>query len=198
MIEVEKKFLLSEKNVIDLQKDAVFLSEKVFTDTYYDTVDYSLTTKDAWLRSRDGKFELKVALLDGDLRLADQYEEIEDEQKIREYLRLKDKGNLLDDLEKNGYSIFCRCRTTRKKYRKEKFVLDFDIVEYDDFDYKIAEIELMVENKSQIPKAIQDIMELAGGYNLKMASVRGKVIEYLLRKKKDHYQVLKQAGVIRD
>jgi len=82
MIEVEKKFILSEQEKERLIKDAEFLSERVFTDIYYDTEKFLLTSQDKWLRSREGKFELKLPLHKGRERLADQYDEIEDEQKI--------------------------------------------------------------------------------------------------------------------
>ena len=37
MIEVEKKFILNEQDKERLTKEAQFLNERVFTDTYYDT-----------------------------------------------------------------------------------------------------------------------------------------------------------------
>jgi len=86
MIEVEKKFRLTDTQRESLIKDAEFVSEKTFTDTYYDTADYQLTTKDVWLRQRGENFELKVAVHFGYDRPADQYDEITDVQAIREIL----------------------------------------------------------------------------------------------------------------
>ena len=60
MIEVEKNFAVTEKDKACLIEDAVLLYKKVFTDVYYDSSDYALTGKDFWLRTREGKFELKV------------------------------------------------------------------------------------------------------------------------------------------
>lgn len=198
MIEVEKKFILNEQDKERLTKDAQFLNERVFTDIYYDTEIFSLTSKDKWLRSREGRFELKLPLHGGTDRLADRYDELEDEQKIREALNLPSNGNLADNLVKNGYSPFCTCKTTRRKYKKEPFIIDLDIVDFQNFTYNIGEIELMVNDKSEIEGAIEKIMNFAKEQNLTIAPVRGKVIEYLKRVKPNHYQALVQAKVVKD
>jgi len=48
MIEVEKKFILNKQNKKRLTKDAEFLSERVFTDIYYDTKNFPLTLPQFW------------------------------------------------------------------------------------------------------------------------------------------------------
>lgn len=198
MIEVEKKFILNKQNEEWLTKDAQFLNECVFTDIYYDTENFSLTSKDKWLRSRDGKFELKLSLHNGTNRLADQYEEFEDEHKIRESLDLLSNGKLADDLTRAGYFPFCTCETTRQKYKSGSFIIDIDVVDFQNFIYNIGEIELMVNNKSEIENAIEKIMAFAKEQNLTIAPVRGKVIEYLRKIKPKHYQALVEAGVVKD
>lgn len=198
MIEVEKKFILSNEDKNRLTKNAQFINERVFTDIYYDTEIFSLTSKDKWLRSRESRFELKLPLHDGADRLADQYDELEDEQKIRETLSLPHNGNLADDLAKAGYSPFCTCKTTRRKYKKEPFIIDLDIVDFQDFIYNIDEIELMVNDTSEIEDAIAKIMNFAKEHGLTIAPVRGKVIEYLKRAKPNHYQALVQTKVVKD
>ena len=198
MIEVEKKFILNEQDKERLTKNADFLNERVFTDIYYDTKIFSLTSNDKWLRSREGKFELKLPLHEGTDRLADQYDELEDEQKIRESLNLSPNGSVADDLAKAGYFPFCTCKTTRKKYKKEPFIIDLDIVNFHDFIYNIGEVELMVKEKSEIESAIEKIMNFAKSQNLTIAPVRGKIIEYLKRVKPNHYQALVQANVVKD
>jgi len=198
MIEVEKKFILSEQEKERLIKDAEFLSERVFTDIYYDTEKFLLTSQDKWLRSREGKFELKLPLHKGRERLADQYDEIEDEQKIKQVLNLSPNKNLADNLIKAGYSPFCTCKTTRRKYKKELFIIDLDIVDFQDFTYNIGEIELMVNDKSEVGGAIKKIMNFAKAHNLTVAPVRGKIIEYLKRVKQNHYQTLVKKNVVKD
>jgi adenylate cyclase class IV len=199
MFEVEKKFSLSkeqEKNLID---GAEFIGEKVFTDIYYDAADYCLTANDKWLRSRAGKFELKLPFNKiGDERKGDLYDEIEDEDKIREIFKVQKDFSIEEGLEKNGYSKFCTCITTRRKYKKNGFGIDIDFVDYnDDFTYGLAEIELMVENESEMPKAIESIINFAKQSGLEVKYVRGKVIEYMKRKKPEHFQALVASGLIR-
>ncbi|MFA5945816.1 MAG: CYTH domain-containing protein [Patescibacteria group bacterium] len=196
MIEVEKKFLLSESDEARLLEGAEFLSEKSFTDIYYDRADYALSVQDKWLRARDGKFELKVAISSSTERLVDQYDELEDEAKIREALHLDVVGSFIEDIARAGYSPFCTCKTTRRKYSKDGFIIDLDSVDFGDFTYKIGEIELMVDEKSQIDGAIEKIFAFAKEHGLAIAPVRGKVREYLERKRPEHYQALITAGII--
>ena len=198
MIEVEKKFILSNKNKEYLIKDAEFLGEKVFMDIYYDTNDFLLTSNDRWLRSREGRFELKVPLTREAHRSVDQYDELEDEQKIKENLNLTLVGSMSDVLVKSGYSIFCTCKTTRRKYKKGSFNIDLDIVDLRAFIYNIGEIELMVDKRSEIESATDAIMSFAREQGLIITPVRGKVIEYLKRTKPGHYQTLIRAGVVND
>jgi len=198
MIEVEKKFILSEQDKKQLTNDPEFLSERVFSDIYYDTEKFLLTSQDKWLRSRDRVFELKLPLHNGVERLADQYDELEDEQKIRRALNLLPNKNLADDLIKAGYFPFCTCKTTRRKYKKGLFIIDLDIVDFQDFTYNIAEIELLVSDKSEIESAIEMIMDFAKSQNLTITPARGKIIEYLKRAKPNHYQTLVKKKVVKD
>ncbi len=192
MIEVEKKFFLREQDIERLITNSIFLSEKTFTDTYYDTQKYSLTTKDLWLRSRDNKWELKIPLHDV-RRLIDQYKELENEEEIRDFLSLPKKGNFTEVLRERGYMPFCTVTTTRKKYKKDDFIIDLDTL---DFGYSVGEIELMVESIKDIEIAIQKITRFAQEHQLPIIPVRGKVAEYLKRNSSDHYAALKAAGVI--
>lgn len=198
MIEVEKKFLLNKKQEKNLIDGAEFIGKKVFTDIYYDTVDYSLTSNDKWLRSRAGRFELKLSL-DKNVatRQGDLYDEVEDENKIREILGISKEGGMEENLEKSGYSKFCTCTTTRKKYKTGDFGIDIDYVNFGDFNYELAEIELMIKDEREAKYALIKIIELAEFYGLKIGYVRGKVIEYLKRKKPDHFDALIKSGVVR-
>lgn len=40
-----------------------FIKEVVLSDTYYDTNQFAITTRDWWLRCRNGAWELKLVLL---------------------------------------------------------------------------------------------------------------------------------------
>jgi adenylate cyclase class IV len=199
MFEVEKKFLLNKEQEKKLIDGAEFIGEKVFTDIYYDAVDYCLTANDKWLRSRSGKFELKLPFNKiGEERKGDLYDEIEDEDKIREIFNVQKDFAIEEGLKSNGYLKFCICKTTRRKYKKDGFGIDIDFVDYnDDFTYGLAEIELMVENESEMPKAIENIINFAKQSGLEVKYVRGKVIEYMKRKRPDHFQALVNSGLIR-
>lgn len=195
MIEVEKKFKLTPEDIERLTDGAEFINEKTFTDIYFDTADYSLTTKDYWLRCRDGKYELKIPLNDGKMsqdRDLDQYKELETEEEIRKVLDIKENKSFEEDLKDNGYIPFCTITTTRKKYKKNKFIIDLDTL---DFGYSIGEIELMVEDESKIEEAHDEIMNFAKENNLEIAPVRGKVLEYLHRNSPSHYEALHALGM---
>lgn len=198
MIEVEKKFILEEIDKSRLTDGAEFLNERIFTDTYYDTKDFVLTSQDKWLRSRGDRFELKLPLHSGAERLADRYDELEDESSIKETLSFDVNKSLANNLKENDYIPFCICKTTRSKYKKGQFIIDLDVVDFQDFTYAIGEIELMVNEKSEIEEAINKIMFFAIKNNLKIAPVRGKVIEYLKRAKPEHFRALVKVGVVQD
>ena len=86
MIEVEKGFILTPEQEKNLIEGTEFLGEKINTDVGYDDLHFSLTRKDIWLRSRNGKFELKIPMNTSiEERTSDQYEEIENENDILKY-----------------------------------------------------------------------------------------------------------------
>lgn len=198
MIEVEQKFILSEEDIERLTADAVFLSEKTLTDTYYDTADFALTKNDMWLRKRGEEFDLKLPMHIEGNKFMNQYQEVEGEDKIREIFSIALIGDFVEDIKVFGYESFCQCSTTRRKFKKDGFNIDLDTVEYGDFTYNIAEIELMVNNKTEISEAMKKIEAFAKENGLKIENVRGKVIEYLLRKKPRHYRALVGADVVKE
>lgn len=199
MLEIEKKFHLSDEQQKRLLDGADFVSEKQVTDTYFDNKNYSLTTKDWWLRNRNGAFELKISLPGHDMRVINEYEEIINENAIREKLEISQNASLDEDLAAAGYVPFVSCTTTRRKFEKEGFTIDLDEVDYDsDFDYNLAEIEKTFEDESRRQTAIESIIDFAKAHKLTDEPVRGKVIEYLLQKRPKHYQALLDAGVVKE
>ncbi len=196
MIEVEKKFTLSDDDKTRVIQDAEFLGEESFTDTYYDTSDFNLTANDKWLRLRGDKFELKLPMNDSkgaSHKKLDQYEDLDTDEAILRALGLSPDGSLKQILEVNGYEPFSTFTTTRKKYKKGDFVIDLDEM---DFGYSIGEIELMVSDQSEVPEALERILAFAQKYGLSIAPVRGKVIEYIKRNNPIHYKTLEEAGVL--
>lgn len=195
MIEIEKKFILTKKEKDNLLTGAKFLDKKIFTDVYFDTPDCRLTTRDIWLRFRDDRFELKVPLnLKGVERISDQYRELETDEEIIDFLKLNtDDASLETCLLNSGYSPFCKITTIREKYKKDKYNIDLDLM---DFGYIITEIELMVSSESEIQEATNSILNFAKENGISLNNVRGKVAEFLYRNNLTHFNALISAGVI--
>lgn len=200
MIEVEKKFLLDGAQMKNLLDGAKLISKKSFQDTYYDTADYSLTSKDYWLRQRDSKWELKVPLQKTALSLnhTNIYNELEDIDLIIKELKLDPALKFEDSLKKAGISGFITVITNRASYEKDGFHIDIDEATYkgSDFKYAVSEIELLVESEDEIDSAEKKIVEFARGIGLTVDKViYGKVLAYLESESKAHYQALVQAKV---
>ena len=122
MIEVEQRFKLNLEERARLLQGAEFLKEKSFTDVYYDSSTYSLTTKDRWLRLRGDKFELKVPVYEGKGRKGmDQYHEITAPDKIAEAVGITIVGGLKEGLSSNGYIPFASIKTIRQHSQKKWF-----------------------------------------------------------------------------
>ncbi len=182
MIEIEKKFILTPEQEKSLTEGAEFLGEKKFTDVYYDDDNFSLTKKDIWLRQRDEKFELKLPMNESiEKRISDQYLELDNEKDI---------------LSASDYKPFCSVTTTRRKYKKDDFGIDLDIM---DFGYTLAEIEYMTEDVAKIKEATQSIIEFAKKHHIDTkAVIRGKIVKYLELNNPAHFQALINAKVIKN
>lgn len=199
MIEVEQKFLLKPGDAERLQAGATFVSERVMNDAYYDTADCALGCKDQWLRLRDGRWELKVPL-HGHSNAGtamQQYDEMEDDDSIRKFLKIPGDGALGDDLTSAGYTMIAHYLTTRRAFKNNDFTIDFDFADYSDSTYEIAEVELMVHDRSEMDAAAARIQAFAKQHGLTTVPVRGKLIEYFKRKRPEIYQTLKSAGIIK-
>ncbi|MBI2113221.1 MAG: CYTH domain-containing protein [Candidatus Wildermuthbacteria bacterium] len=194
MIEVEKKFILEQKDKEKLLEGAEFLHEKIIRDAYYDTKSFALAKKDWWLRERNGAFELKISTRIPQKQenfAPTQYRELETEEEIRKALDLSSKSPFLQALEEQGYLKAFALETIRKKYEKQGFTVDFDIVDY---GYELAEIELMVDQESQIAEAEKRIWDFATSQGLSFnGEQRGKVLEYLRRYEPSQYQEILDA-----
>ena len=194
MIEVEKRFQLTPEQEVRLLNGARHLKTLTNEDVFYDTDDYVLTRQDHWLRSRNGRFELKRSVHELGHKLGGTaYDEIEDEAGVRSFLNLPSTNSLESDLATAGYKPFAKIVKERRSYEKEGFHLDLDIC---DFGYDLAEIELMIESEQDRGEALERIEGFASRMGLDQTPVRGKVIEYLFRFSPKHYQTLVNAGVI--
>lgn len=196
MIEVERKFHLSENQKQGLLKGAVFLGEKEMTDIYYDRLNWALSMRDMWLRQRNGSFQLKVPLASAGSDGVDRYNETEDEAEIRSLISLPPGEGLAKDLGMGGFMPFCILKTKRKKYRKGGFVIDLDEAIGEDFSYAIAEVELMVDLEEQTDGAAASIDAFAREHALQLDDkIERKVLSYLKSQRPEHYRALVEAGI---
>ena len=195
MIEVEKKFRLIPGDKERLIQGAKPVKKVSLTETYYDTFDFLLTGKDCWLRTREGKWELKIPLSNEGkgTRTSDRYEEVTSEDQIKKELGLRGKS-LADSLRKAGFKPFATIVTQREKYEKDGFILDFDQT---DFGYSIFEVELLVEREDEMDDAERRILEFALRHGIATTnSPHGKIIEYIFRRRPVHYALLVKNGVV--
>ncbi|MBI5345802.1 MAG: CYTH domain-containing protein [Chlamydiae bacterium] len=195
MIEVERKFCLDPKGLEQIKKNGEFIDKKTISDVYYDDVQFSLTTKNIWLRKRNNRFELKVGMTQKRERL-DVYQEILTEEEILTHLNLG-KGPLESLLKNKKIIPFCEMKTTREKYKIRKFIIDIDEAHIEDFIYRLAEIELLVDTKEQVEQAKEEILLFSQSLGIHANKVEpGKLIAFLAHKRKEHYKALLEAGVI--
>lgn len=196
-VEVERKFILAEKDRILLLSDSAHLNRELIRDEYYDNNSYALARKGCWLRSRNGKFELKIPLqLPKPLReLVQHYKELKVPDEISSALGFSEQSGLEAALKENNYDIYCVCITARSNYRKGKFNICLDEAEFKgkDFKYSLAEIEIMAEEEKR-QEAESELMNFARLHKLSMEQPRGKIVEYMRRFLPEHYKAFKDAG----
>lgn len=196
MIEIEKNFDLRAGEKEKIISGAKFLGKKEITDVYYDSKDFSLTTKDYWLRERNGKWELKVPVvgIKTDDEAIDRYTELENDAEIIKELKLNKDRQIKNSLAASSIFPFATIITRRETYQMGEYHLDFDDM---DFGFTTFELEIMVKDESDIPLAEKKIADFVKKHGIDSTKGRGKVIEYLFRKNKEHYNALVEAGVIR-
>lgn len=196
MIEVEKKVAIAEADLKTIERLGTFLGSRILTDTYYDTADFRYTTSDIWLRERECKFELKIGIrgFEGNI---DQYQEITKESEILKKLGLEKEKDLLKALEKAKIFPYATFQTVRRKYQIEEFTIDLDLAYFDDFIYRMAEIELLVSGENKVKEAEDSISRFITQLGIDpKRPVKAKLIEYLSQKNPTHYQALQASGII--
>lgn len=196
MFEVEKKFILNDEQKKNLLEGAEFLSEKTFIDAYYDNEKFSLGLNDMWLRKRQQEFNLKVPMRESQEEMINKYHEVEGEMAIREIFAIPVVGAFEHDLESFGHKPYCKFKTTRRKYQKEGFIIDLDQADFGDWQYELAEIELLVDSKDKMKESEEKIYEFARHHGLEIKHIDGKLVEFLKRKMPERYAELKNVGVV--
>jgi len=195
MIEIECKYRLDKGQEEKLIQGAEFFKEIKNEDIYLDRASHELTLQGIWLRKRNGRFEMKVALPDMSQKHfgTTQYRELETDDAIADTLQLPGNANLEADLLQAGYVPFMEVCSQRRSYRNGPFRIDLDTTDY---GYQMAEIELMIEENDDRSTARKRITDFAESLGIDTSPVRGKILEYLFRYRPDHYEALSKAGVI--
>lgn len=196
MFEVEKKVALKEADLKTIERLGTFLGSRILTDTYFDTADFRYTTNDIWLRERECQFELKIGVR-GIKGQVDRYEEVTNESKILKKLGLEKEKDLYKALTNAKIFPYATFQTARRKYQIEEFTIDLDLAYFDDFIYRIAEIEMVVNKESKISQAEKSIIQFIERLGLDLNQpVKAKLIEFLSQKNPTHYQALVASGIV--
>lgn len=194
IIEVERKFLLKPRQCLPWSSSR----REEFVDKYYDTPSFDLTGKNWWLRSRAGRWELKIGRFIPK-RATTMYEELTSEKGVANRLDFTLNGrSLAGVLTESGYAPFAELETERELYENRNgFIISVDTVtaEGNTFNYKIVEIELQVPEEER-DSAAEQIHIFSQSLGLDDRPVRGKLIEYLRLYRPDHFKFLLDQGVI--
>lgn len=196
MIEIEKKFEGDARHITHATAGLTKTKTVRLEDIYYDNETYALTSKDNWLRNRNGRFELKLCVPLGDRSPEhpyDNYREIDDEAAIRAELKLEDDLSLADAIAKAGFAPFGPIITDREEYHDGIFTLDVDRLPNGKI---LIEVEVLIEDNGDIGAAERQLATFTKGRGLTKEAHYGKIFEFLKANRPEHYQVLKAAGVI--
>ncbi len=194
MIEVEKKFQITEEQKRRLLEGAEFVYKKEIHDTYFDR-GVELCTQDLWLRERDGRFELKYPLhtKGHGTRKADQYREYETDAEVVAALHLNEEALSVEGLAVQGYKPIVSYVTTRASYKKDGFTI---VIDETDFGYTVCEIERMAEEGANINALSDEIVDFAQVQGLSTNPVLGKALIYFKRFDPDRFKAMVAAGII--
>jgi predicted adenylyl cyclase CyaB len=196
MIEVEIKCKPTQAQMAALLKGATFVSEEHLTDVYYDSPIYELSIKDFWLRTRNGKFVLKIPAAACSF-LATQANtpkhELEEEQEIRKALNLSPKDTLKETIMLAGYKPLYTLSKTRKKYSKNGFIIDIDHATFEALTFDLCEIETIVEKPEEIKQATQNLIAFAKDHGITIEPILGNLIALIRIINPTHFELLEKA-----
>lgn len=194
MIEVEEKFELKDKALEQIKRACQFLREEKLHNKYFDYSDNRLFLADIWLRDRNGRLELKYPVhKDGHFN----YKEYDIPEEIFEKLDIKyaKDDNWQETLQKNDLKVVIDYKDVRQKYKCGDFNIDVDVT---NFGHSLFEVEVMVEDESQIKEAEDRIFYFLKRHNIETKpTYNGKNVVYLKRFLPDVYQKLKDKGIVR-
>lgn len=192
MIEVEIKFKLSDEQKLTLLSGAKFVSKDIIHDVYYDSTSYALTTKDFWLRTRNGTFMLKTPAGSRNTTVFSMHE-LTDESSIRQALNLPAEPTLEQAIGNAGFVPLYNITNTRIKYLKNDITIDIDHADYGDFTYDLCELETIVDRPEQITQASLKLQNFAAKHGIAIQPAEGKLIHLIRLTNPDHYALLQAA-----
>eukprot|EP01119_Soliformovum_irregulare_P007412 TRINITY_DN19826_c0_g1_i1.p1 TRINITY_DN19826_c0_g1~~TRINITY_DN19826_c0_g1_i1.p1 ORF type:complete len:246 (+),score=47.63 TRINITY_DN19826_c0_g1_i1:83-820(+) len=217
-IELEKKFKVEQPP--GFLKNAQLISQKTFTDTYFDNNQHQLTCNDIWLRLRGEAFECKVPMKfteerngrsTGRYQGVARYKEFSSNDQIMTFLSQMESQGVLSTfsnettsfelpswLQSRGILPLWPITTTRTKYHYQGFTVDLDTT---DVGYSIGEVELMTTSNHEgaIDKCAKDIADFCDREGLDTQGViLGKVLELVRRKHPDVFEKWKHHGLFNE
>jgi len=174
LVEIERKFFLTAGQQAALRNSLETLSEKELADTYWDAPGYPLTTRDWWLRQRNGQWELKVPWAQAQAGPAESFEEFEGDAAVIARLRkdgvalISVDGTSTEELLRNSsFAPFARLHTSRVSLRGRQGAaaegvkpvnVDLDNVV---FDPELAETDVMVDESQGFSFAVAELEVMA-------------------------------------
>lgn len=208
MIEVERKFLYPTEGTEHLLLGTTPLKSKTNSDRYFDTRDFKLTAREWWLRERNGRFELKIAKKQKhDGSPSDVFDELETDDEIYTALELiQTPLGLSTDLSNAGFFPFAHLTTSRNSYTIGEFQIDIDTTQSETNDsplvessapfvHTIVEIEIMVEDESDIAAAQQKIDDFARARGLSLEKIDGKLLAYIRKNNPIQFEILRKNNI---
>ncbi|USN58601.1 MAG: CYTH domain-containing protein [Candidatus Peribacteria bacterium] len=142
MIEIEKKYELSEHDMQIIESTCTLIQESEIKDYYLDTDEYTLFKHQYFLRLRNGRYELKIIDPYDGYGVA-RAQEIIDEDEINTHLKIF--HITIDDTAGKVY-IETKRKNFQYEFEGQNFSIDVDMYQYD----KRYEIELTMEDDTGI------------------------------------------------
>lgn len=170
MVEIERRFFLTAGQQAVLRSSLETLSEKEMADTYWDAPGYPLSTRNWWLRQRNGQWELKVPWSQAQAGPAESFEEFEGDAAVMARLRedgfalvSADGANVEEVVRGASFAPFARLHTSRVSLRGRQgsvvegvkpVNVDLDHVV---FDPELAETDIVVDKSQGLSFAVAEL-----------------------------------------
>ncbi|XP_006835486.1 PREDICTED: thiamine-triphosphatase [Chrysochloris asiatica] len=212
LIEVERKFIPGPGTEERLQELGGTLEHRItFRDSYYDTPELSLMKADHWLRQREGSgWEFKCPVAAGVSGPHTEYLELTAEPAIVAQLcevlgaEGLGAGGMTDALRSLGLQEVASFVTKRSAWKLVHFGAEEELplrVDLDsaDFGYTVGEVEVLVQEKADVPSALEKIHSLSSLLGVPTRETPpAKLIVYLQRFRPQDYDLLLEVNRSRE